>query len=361
MLNTTPMTSRPMPPAQLHDAWRQLRVSEPSLRARDMATHLGVSEGELVACRCGDGVIRLDGPWDDLIRELPRLGPVMALTRNTSCVHEKKGAYDHVDLGKTMGVVLNEAIDLRIFLRHWRHGYAVTEQTRGRLLDSLQFFDGDGTAVHKIYLTDGSDRAAWIRLVARFTAPVQTPLLEARTVPNPLPYLLEDSAVDGEALRAGWRAMRDPHDFYALLKKSRVTRLQALRVVGREFAHRVDNTAVRVVLDSARSSGLPIMVFTGSPGVVQIHSGPVHRIKATGPWLNVLDDDFNLHLRVDHVAESWVVDKPSPDGPVTSLELYDTGGNQIMQVFGKRKPGLPQLEAWHQLAGSLPEPEAGHA
>ncbi|HET7267845.1 MAG TPA: ChuX/HutX family heme-like substrate-binding protein, partial [Oleiagrimonas sp.] len=99
MLHNTPMSIRSVPPAQLHDTWRQWRINEPDLRARDLAQCLGVSEGEMVACRVGDSVMRLDGPWDDLIRALPKLGPVMALTRNESCVHEKTGAYDHVDLG----------------------------------------------------------------------------------------------------------------------------------------------------------------------------------------------------------------------------------------------------------------------
>ncbi len=363
MLNTqTASTSNNhFAPALLQQAWQQLRAEEPMLRARDLAGRLGVSEGELVACRCGDGVIRLRGPWDDLIRALPTLGRVMVLTRNESCVHEKKGEFANVDLGPAIGVVLNEAVDLRIFLRHWHFGFAVSEESRGRILQSLQFFDVDGTAIHKVYLTDASDREAWSRLVARFGDPVQSPLLETRPAEDPLPHLLRDEQVDAEALRAGWRAMRDPHDFFALLKKNRITRLQALHVVGREFARRTDNAAIRTVLDSAAASGLPIMVFVGSPGVVQIHTGPVRNIKTVGPWLNVLDEDFNLHLRADHVAESWVVSKPSPDGLVTSLELYDAAGGQITQVFGKRKPGTPQLPAWRELADSLPEAEAARA
>lgn len=362
MLNTTPMSTRAVSPVELHDTWRQWRINEPNLRARDLAHCLGVSEGELVACRVGDAVIRLDGPWDDLIRELPKLGPIMALTRNESCVHEKKGAYDHVDLGPAMGVVLNGAIDLRIFLKHWRHGYAVTEISRGRKLDSLQFFDGSGTAIHKIYRTEATDHSAWLRLIAQFTAGVQTPLLEAHTVADPLPHLLADDAVDIESLRAGWRAMTDgPHQFYGLLRRHKVTRLQAARLAGREFTRPVDNGSVRVILERASDSGLPIMVFTGSTGVVQIHGGPVQNIKPMGEWLNVLDDDFNLHLRMDHVAESWVVDKPTADGPVRSLELYDAEGMQIVQVFGLRKPGRPQQPAWHRLADELPTLEGTHA
>jgi putative hemin transport protein len=71
----------------------------------------------------------------------------------------------------------------------------------------------------------------------------------------------------------------------------------------------------------------------------------------------VLDEDFNLHLREDHVAESWVVKKPTPDGAVTSLELYDAHGGQIAQVFGERKPGVPERDDWRALADGLPEPE----
>jgi putative hemin transport protein len=114
------------------------------------------------------------------------------------------------------------------------------------------------------------------------------------------------------------------------------------------------------VLESAAASGLPIMVFVGSPGVVQIHTGSVRNIKRVGPWLNVLDEDFNLHLREDHIAESWVVRKPTPEGPVTSLDLYDARGRQILQIFGKRKPGIPELKAWRNLADSLPRTEQTH-
>ncbi|HEY0178742.1 MAG TPA: ChuX/HutX family heme-like substrate-binding protein, partial [Dokdonella sp.] len=351
MLEPTTTTTAPAaPPAPLREAWRRLRAEEPGLRARDLAERLGVGEGELVASRCGDGVTRLDGPWPDLIRELPALGRVMVLTRNDHCVHEKKGEFGNVEIGGAMGLVLNGAVDLRLFLKHWKHGFAVVEDVRGRTLESLQFFDADGCAVHKVYRIDGGDEAAWRALVTRRRSADQTPAMQVEPVPERLPHRLEDRDVDVDALRAGWRRMRDPHDFFDLLKKQRVTRTQALGLVGAEFARRVAGTAIGRVLDAAAASGLSLMVFVGSPGVVQIHTGPVRTIKRAGPWLNVLDEDFNLHLREDRIAESWIVKKPSPDGVVTSLELYDARGAQIAQVFGKRKPGTPELADWRALA-----------
>ncbi|WP_430390044.1 hemin-degrading factor [Dyella sp. 20L07] len=341
--------------------WRRLKLDEPGLRARDLAERLGVSEGELVASRCGEGVTRLEGPWPELIHALPSLGRVMVLTRNDSCVHEKKGSFANIEIGGVMGVVLDEAIDLRLFLKHWVFGFAVREESHGRWLQSLQFFDGDGRAVHKVYLTDDSQHGAWPGLVGRFAAAVQSPLLALQPVVESLPYLLDDAEVDVLAFREGWRKLRDPHDFFALLKKHKVTRTQALRLAGREFARPVQNESIRTTLHSAAASGLPIMVFVGSTGVVQIHTGPVSNIKTMGPWLNVLDKDFNLHLREDHIAQSWVVRKPTPEGHVTSLELYDEQGVQIVQIFGKRKPGIPELEAWRALAESLPDAGMHHA
>ncbi len=344
----TAVSPRPDIPSLIGD-WHRLRQAEPGLRARDAARRLGVSEGELIAGRVGEGVTRLEGDWPQLIRELPALGRVMALTRNEYCVHEKKGRYDHIDIGGTMGIVLDEDIDLRLFLRHWRYGFAVRESSHGRELESLQFFDGDGQAVHKVYLTEQSDRPAWRSLVHRYTAAVQSPLIDCVAVDDPLPAMLPDHTVDVDSLRDHWRALRDPHDFFAMLKKHKVTRTQALRLVGDAFATRTDESSVRRLLEAAAIGGEPLMIFVGSPGVVQIHTGPVHNVKMAGPWLNVLDDGFNLHLRSDAIAETWIVRKPVPEGFVTSLEVYAADGTQIVQVFGKRKPGLPERDDWRAL------------
>lgn len=340
----------------LLSGYRRLRDTEPGLRARDAAQRLGVSEGALVASRVGEGVTRLEGDFPAIVRDLPALRRVMALTRNEYCVHEKKGVYDHVDIGGTMGIVLAEDIDLRLFLRHWRHGFAVKEHSRGRELESLQFFDGDGTAVHKVYLTEESDRPVWRALLHRHAAAVQSPLIDIVAVEEPLPERLADAAVDTDSLRDHWRALRDPHDFFAMLKKHKVTRPQALRLVGEEFATPVANEAIRTVLEGAATTGTPLMVFVGSPGVVQIHTGAVANIVMAGPWINVMDPSFNLHLRMDAIVSSWIVRKPVPEGFVTSLELYAADGTQIVQVFGKRKPGVPERDDWRALLGMVEVP-----
>ncbi len=140
-----------------------LEATEPGLRAREAADRLGVSEGELLAARVGDGVTRLATAPRDLVAALPDLGRVMVLTRNETAVHERKGVFDNIQTGGHVGLVLNGSIDLRLFFKHWRHLFAVEETVRSGRRTSLQVFDGAGVAVHKIYLLEESDRAAFVR------------------------------------------------------------------------------------------------------------------------------------------------------------------------------------------------------
>jgi putative hemin transport protein len=41
---------------------------------------------------------------------------------------------------------------------------------------------------------------------------------------------------------------------------------------------------------------------------------------------------------------------------VTSLELFAAEGREIGLLFGKRKPGQLELEAWRELVARLPAP-----
>ncbi len=139
--------------------WTELLKTNPKLRIRDAAHKLGVSEVELLVTGCGETVTRLEGDWASLIKEFPRLGRVLCLTRNESAVHERYGIFStEIAFFHGMGQVVGTDIDLRLFMSHWHFGFAVTEDTaEGTPRQSLQFFDFDGKAIHKIFLTEKTD------------------------------------------------------------------------------------------------------------------------------------------------------------------------------------------------------------
>lgn len=340
-------------PAQaLRETWQALRREEPRIRMKDAADRLGVSEAELLAARCGLGVRRLTGPWGDLLQALPLLGEVMVLTRNEHVVHEKTGTFGNVSVFKAMGLVLNREIDLRVLLNRWASGFAVTEETASGVRHSLQFFARDGTAVHKVYLPADAHTGAYEELVGDFLSDDQTPGETVRAATPDEPES-PDSEVDVARFRTEWQALTDVHDFMSLLRRHRVGRVQALRLAGSDLARPMARDSFIRALEGAAETGLSIMVFVGSPGVIQIHTGPVNALKRVGPWFNVLDPGFNLHLRDGDIASAWLVRKPTKDGIVTSLEIYDAGDRQIALMFGERHEGEPENPAWRALLETL--------
>jgi putative hemin transport protein len=349
-LESSPATD-PAVQGDLLARWQAFRRQHPKVRIRDAAIQLGVSEAQLVATGCGESATRLKADWGQLVGGLHRLGQVMALTRNEHAVHERHGIYGRPVEHGSIGILLGE-IDLRLFYSRWHHGFAVREESVHGTRDSLQFFDQSGNAVHKVYLTDDSDREAYANLVAAYRDPDQR---TGQTVlpPAPAPSEIDDAQVDINGLQAHWNALQDTHDFNDLLRRFAVGRRQALRLVDDSLAVAVGNDAARRLLERVALRQVEIMVFVASPGVIQIHTGPVVKLAATGPWFNVLDPTFNLHLRETAIADSYLVRKPTRDGTVSSLELFDRDGGLICQLFGRRKPGQVEDAAWRDALGML--------
>lgn len=338
------------PQQQLRTAFLQTKAQQ-KLRNREAAAAIGVSEGEAIAALIGrnDGieVVRLTPDFITLFEDIPQLGSVMALTRNDSAVHEKDGPYQNMSHNGHVGLALGEEIDLRVFYHQWVLGCAVIEETPRGTQKSVQFFDQHGTAIHKIFLRAHSNHEAFDQLIARWRNIDQQPGFTATPTPPPVDEKI-DSAINVAGFQAAWSGMTDTHQFFGILRDFGLSRTQAYRLAAPQYIRQVDNGALKVILNIAAASALPIMIFVGNNGMIQIHSGPISNVKVMGAWINILDPRFNLHLLEDQIVSSWVVTKPTSDGAVTSLELFDRKGQTIAMLFGARKPGQPELSAWRE-------------
>ncbi|MEM7506754.1 MAG: ChuX/HutX family heme-like substrate-binding protein [Pseudomonadota bacterium] len=338
----------------LLQAWRDAKTGDPHARARDIADKLGVPEGALVEARTGEGITRLTTRGEDaipLLSALTGLGPVMTLTRNQAAVHETTGPMGEVAAHGLMGQVTGD-IDLRMFLRHWHVVYAISEEARSGLRHSIQIFDVTGQSVIKIYATDETDMASWRALIEGHRD--SSTALTTFSPPVASRPDAPDDEIDANVLRREWLTLQHSHDFHKMLRELGIGRAQALRLAGDDLARRIPVEAVETILRGAADQQIPIMCFVGNPGCIQIFSGPISRIEPMGPWLNVLDPGFNLHLRTDRVATVWMVRKPTEmRGDITSVELYDDGGELVCQFFGARPPGEGERPAWRALVQKI--------
>ncbi|WP_313636416.1 ChuX/HutX family heme-like substrate-binding protein [Empedobacter sp.] len=338
----------------LKQQWEDLKANQPKIRIRNAAKELGVSEMELLATQLGDNVTKLKPEFAAILQEIESLGKVMALTRNNECVHERKGIYLNPDFSSPHAqLFVGEDIDMRIFLNHWKTAFAVVEKSEHGERKSLQFFGKDGEAIHKIYLVPQSNVEAFDTLVEKYkdedqqTIPA-TEIIENNVTEKP------DNEIDVEGFQQAWVELKDTHNFFTMLRKFGVTRTQALRLAPTDYhAKQISNEAIVQFLEKSAETQMPIMVFTGNKGNIQIHTGEIKRTMWHENWFNILDPDFNMHLDMSKIASTWIVRKPTEDGIVTAIEVFNDKGEIIVQFFGKRKPGIPELEQWREIVAEL--------
>lgn len=337
----------------LKDRIASYKAENPQARLVDIAKALDISEMEAIHCQVDQQTIFvLKADWQRVFDALPGFGPIMALTRNEFVVHECKGRYAPASWQGPMGLVQGENIDLRMFSSRWRYLYAVQVNNPRGILHSLQIFDASGRAVHKIYLEKGGSLEAYQSLVQELRLP-HLDLPEKLATPAEAESFREVNAEDIQNLRQDWAALKDTHEFFGMLRKHRLPRLQAMELAGPEFVREVKKESVAQLLESAQAQAEPLMAFVGNPGMIQIYSGPIQQTKRMGDWMNVLDPTFNLHIHEKGIARAFVVHKPTRYGCISSLEVFSAEDELILSLFGYRKDDKAPAPAWSQLLASL--------
>ena len=310
------------PTAQtIREEFTSLRLKE-KMRHREIAERLQISEGELISAHVGIGVgaaadqsdeilqaTRLRPDWSGIIGALESLGEVMALTRNGSCVHEKTGVYYPVSLktGKAqnqIGLVEGTEISLRLFYSQWAFGFAVVEKTGAEFQRSLQFYAADGMAIHKIFLKPQSKITGFNGLVSKFAESVQS---SAMTI------VKTDSLVEAIA-------------------DSQLSQQPDALLATEESRLNLPDFPLQKLLEEIAKAKLSIKIIVSNRGASQSHLGPINHVEMRGPWLNILDPGFNLHLRADHIATSWRVKKLTAAGPETILQIMTAEGETIATI-----------------------------
>lgn len=336
----------------IKEKWGALQ--EEGVRIRDAAQRLSVSELELLLTEDKSMVKLLKNEPKTILKDLEGCGKVMALTRNDDVVHERKGTYTNpMFKSEHVGLYANEDIDLRIFWEPWTYSVAVKKILRtNKIQRSIHFFSADGTAIHKVYLLSESNTQIFDDIVNKYgTEDLSIKVLEYT---NKSEEEVQLSGISLNQFQDEWINLKDTHDFFGLIKKYNISRITALKSApSGHYAVLVSNDILKHLLNEVSKRDLEIMVFVGNRGMIQIHTGKAKKIVEFNNWLNVMDPDFNLHVKTDNIKFIWVVRKPTKDGIVTAIECFNENEEMVLQFFGKRKPGIPEASEWSSLVNRL--------
>ncbi|MBT2772630.1 heme degradation protein [Halomonas sp. ISL-60] len=333
------------------------RAAQPRLPAIEIAERLAISEGELQAARLGRDVWTLPLSPNELAAYLPQLGRVKALTRSRLAVLEQTGDYPELSGGPHTGLLLDPGgLDLRLLYTHWHWACLIRDPMPSSHEEdeqwrwSLQVFNQHGTAVHKCFALENPLPRPWGALAALGTRDTPAFTQSMPRLKRPLP--------EAPTLASEWGAMRDVHQFFTLLQRHRLERIEANQLMEGRYTRALPVNALETVLQQASQRELPLMLFVASPGCVQIHTGTLPTPQRARGWLNLFGEQFTLHLDDTAIDQVWQVSKPNRDGGVTSLEAFDAEGSLVLQLYAQRQEGCAERREWRQLLDELGSQEA---
>ncbi len=156
-------------PAALHAAWRQALQAHPHLHGPEAAARLGVPEAALLASATGHGNLRLAGSLDQVLAPVANWGRVLVATRNRLGVKldvlgqaalgvEADGSLRLHDAQQEIHLATQGIAELHLFEEHDHHGHTL----------SLNWFDGQGHVIGRLFLMSKSGRELALPHVQRF-------------------------------------------------------------------------------------------------------------------------------------------------------------------------------------------------
>ncbi len=330
----------------------KIKLEEPRIRERDLARRLGISEAAYLQAYVGQGVSRLKPEFDNIMQSMALLEQVLLITRGDAVVHEVTGCYRDLHVKNGIGIAMGD-VDVRLFLRNWRYGFILDNPYTQRR--SLQFFDAYGQAVHKVFATDETDMQAWHRLVSVFEDTIDAGDMDIWMMPQAkiqLPTLVD---YEIKRFRQEWDELQDVHEFYELLKGYALdtNRSKAFELAGKTRAYRLTTESVENLLTALSLNEVASKIIVGNTGCIQIFAGQVKQLVRYGPWFNVLDPKFNLHLDTNQIDQVWLVKRPSRFGQITSVEAMDAQGETILTLFGVQDAYSTERDEWREIVCGL--------
>lgn len=339
------------------EAFDSARAAQPRLPAIEIAERLSISEGELQAARLDHGVWTLPLAPNELAAYLPQLGRIKALTRSRLAVLEQTGDYPELSGGPKTGLLLDPGgLDLRLLYTHWHWACLIrdpmpsSQEAEAQWRWSLQIFNQHGCAVHKCFALENPLPRPWGALAALGTRDTPAFTQSMHRLKRPLP--------EAPTLASEWGAMRDVHQFFALLQRHHLERIEANQLMEGRYTHALPVNALERLLLLASQRELPMMLFVASPGCVQIRTGTLPAPLRARGWLNLFGEQFTLHLDDAAIDQVWQVSKPNRDGGVTSVEAFDADGSLVLQLYAQRQEGSAERREWRQLLNELDNQEA---
>ena len=267
------------------------------LRIRDISNKLKVSEAELLSLSVNDNTSFLSiNDFNQFFTYLlSNIDKVMFLIRSEFVVHEKTiNAGDFKIINDSIVNKKNNSLLIKFNSKTFKYCFFEIKIHQNRNLKSFQFFDYHGTSVIKIYLKGKKDNE-FMNLANKYKVKYN--------------YQIQKDYISKKYLK-----FKNNHS--------------------KEIPPNSDfKITLRQILNNVAKKSIPVNIYAFGVECMQCHSEIIKNIVDYGPWLNVMDKNFNIHVLENKITSSNCGTKDSNN----FIDFYDINNNLVLSISGKNE------------------------
>ena len=291
------------------------------IRIRDAAKKLCVSEAELLSTLIDDSVTYIKfNNFYTFIEKVLSLDKVMLLTRSDNVVHEI--TVFTLDLAVDQdGLIYDKNTFnplLRIAPTDIAYTFSELKTHQGKNLYSFQFFNSDGNSIAKIYLK-GKTESLFNEIVSEYKVNYDYSIQNKQSDTNKKLYDLNSSTIK-------YQFMPKNAPKFKKIKK-------------------IDGSALRTIMENLSKKTIPIQFHGIGLNTVQYYYGEIKNVTDYGPWINVMDKKFNIHILEKKIVSCQLNQLSINNKNYCSLAWFDINNQNVMGI----SPLIGSIEKFNKL------------
>ena len=293
----------------LKSKWKELILSsdKKNIRIRDAARQLDVSEAELLSTKINNNVkFLLISDYEIIFKQIFKsVNKLMFLIRNDYAVHEKNISTKKIKIidNKIINLDENNQTLLSFDYSDFKFCFYELKNHAGRKLSSFQIFDKYGCSLLKIYNKD-DDYHNFEKVFLKYYAD----------------YNYELQSIQKNEQSNNSANLDSINRYY--LKSNYSLKNNDIK----------NKNILRFIITCASKGKCPIQIHVIGNNSIQYHRDIVENIKDFGPWFNVIDKYFNIHVLESKIKRSQFIEYTIKNKKYYSIECLDQFNTHVVGI-----------------------------
>lgn len=282
--------------------------------------------------------VKLNNNFVGIFKKLSMLGNLSTTLFTGTLTHTVQGKFADMHNRSNTLMHFHPNIDTRLFTAKWRFVYA-TEQDK---IICLNFFSRYGDLVYRVCSTTVEQYPLFKDFISEFTDKDNSTV----NITESFTKLKYTKLIDKQVLTQKWSEMTNVHQASKIFKYHGNDPTAVYTALGENYARKISTEKLIQFFNLIVENKLKIMMFSRNYAAVQCYVGDIPKLAVLGYEINISITDFDFMMDTNKLGDIWLVTKPTENGFVNSISIFDKEDNEVLILTDKRTRGDAENADW---------------